>query len=128
VVAELRVLLVEDDAMNVKFFQRAAARHERSVIDVANSGREAIELARGGGYVAVFLDLHLPDLDGREVLAQMRSDGSLDSTPVIISTADSSLATQRELQDLGVDGFLIKPIDLGALDQLLEHLRPEPTD
>jgi CheY-like chemotaxis protein len=55
----------------------------------------------------VLLDLHMPELDGFEVLRQLRADG--DATPVIAVSADASTPTQERVIAAGADGFVSKP-------------------
>ena len=86
-----RVLIVDDDAVQLRLTSEVAARAGFQPI-TATSGQQALDLLRADLRIgAVVLDLVMPDLDGMAVLEQMRH-GRI-ATPVIVQTADPSLET-----------------------------------
>ncbi len=111
------VLIVEDEPRIATFVARglAAAGYAWTV---EASGTVAAELATSGDYDLVLLDIGLPDIDGFEVLARIRREGS--SVPVIMLTARTSAAdTVAGLQG-GADDYVPKPFDF---DELLARIR-----
>lgn len=93
----------------------------------AMMGRLGLELAREHHPDVVLLDLHLPDLSGEEVLAELRADASTREIPVVILTAD---ATRRQLDALlgaGAAAYLTKPIGVLRLLEVVDDLVGEPT-
>lgn len=86
----------------------------------ANDGYVALQLARELAPDAVVLDLMLPGKGGLEVLAELRADEHLGSTPVLVITAWSE--TREDLVAAGADDFLAKPFDPDELRVMLEKM------
>jgi CheY-like chemotaxis protein len=80
--------------------------------------------------VLVLLDLHLPDMDGEQVLQRLRDDPATASIPVVIVSADATPGRVQRLVTAGAVGYLTKPIDvrelLRFLDEATEQRPPEP--
>jgi DNA-binding response OmpR family regulator len=124
-----RILIVEDEARITSFLEKGL-KSNGFVTSVAGDAREGLELARGGGFDLVILDLGLPDRDGMEVLSELRERDT--RTPVIILTArDGVTDTVRGLES-GADDYVPKPF---RFEELLARVRlrlrdqraPEPT-
>lgn len=118
----IEVLLVEDDPGDVLITREALADakvlHNLHVVD---NGEAAVEfLRRSGPYEEVprpdliFLDLNLPRLDGREVLAIIKGDEGLRQIPVIVLTTSSIDQDVARSYDLHANAFVTKPVDLDA--------------
>jgi chemotaxis family two-component system response regulator Rcp1 len=93
-------------------------------------GEEALEfLHRRLKYVQaprpdlILLDLGLPKIDGRDVLANIKSDDELRRIPVVIMTASTSENDRIESERLDVDAYLTKPVDLGKFLALVKELK-----
>ena len=110
-----RVLVVEDDAQ-MRRFLRATLRRAFSVVE-AVSGKEALGLASSWNPEVVLLDLGLPDLDGRDVLRQIREWSAV---PVIVVSARGQEAEKVAALDAGADDYLTKPF---GTEELLARLR-----
>lgn len=111
------ILIVEDETRIASFLTkglRAAGFVPRSTA----LGREAVELALQGGLDLILLDVGLPDIDGFEVLAQMRGQGI--STPVIMLTARSSVSDRVAGLQGGADDYMPKPF---SFEELLARIR-----
>lgn len=109
----MRVLVIEDEvrlAENIAAGLREGAGY---AVDVAYDGQEALLLCAVRTYDLVLLDLMLPKLPGREVLAKLRTADVV--TPVLVLTAVSEMSSTIELLNLGADDYLTKPFDLGEL-------------
>jgi DNA-binding response OmpR family regulator len=115
--AEMRLLLVEDDTKLVRALTLGLER-EGYVVDAAESGDLAMELARATDYEGVVLDLMLPGIDGFTVCRQLRSEGRW--MPVLMLTARTDVTDRIRGLDAGADDYLIKPFDFG---ELLARLR-----
>jgi CheY-like chemotaxis protein len=87
-------------------------------------GRLGLDLAREHQPHLVLLDLHLPDLGGERVLAELRADEATRDIPVVILSAD---ATRDRAQFLaaGAQAYLTKPIDLRRLLEVLDQFLAE---
>jgi two-component system OmpR family response regulator len=111
--------LVEDDrglAAGIAAALRGAGHH----VDLADCGREALRLARAATYDSCVLDLGLPDMDGIDVLRDMRAAAL--GFPVLILTARDALDDRIRGLDAGADDYLVKPFALGELEARLRAL------
>jgi CheY-like chemotaxis protein len=115
----LSVLLVEDDPGDILMAQEAIAEQPvRSDLHIARDGVEAMDYLRGstsGGATPtpdlVLLDLNLPRMDGREVLAEIRSDARLTHLPVVVLTTSSSEDDVLTSYRLHANAYVTKPSD-----------------
>ena len=109
----MRILLVEDnDALATWLHKLLRGAHLE--VDVARDGEEADIMTRDGSYQTILLDLGLPKHSGLEVLRRLRS--RRDPVPVIVLTANDSLATRITSLDAGADDYLAKPFDSEELE------------
>ena len=113
----MRLLLVEDDTKLVRALTLGLER-EGYVVDAAESGDLAMELARATDYEGIVLDLMLPGIDGFTVCRQLRSEGRW--MPVLMLTARTDVTDRIRGLDAGADDYLVKPFDFG---ELLARLR-----
>jgi signal transduction histidine kinase/ActR/RegA family two-component response regulator len=114
--AGLRLLLVEDNAVNMLIADSLLRGWGAAVVQ-ATDGRQALETVEreGGRFDAVLLDMHMPVMSGYEALAQLRQRYSATALPVIALTA-AALSSERErCMALGANGFVTKPIDAPRL-------------
>lgn len=109
----MRLLLVEDDAPIAASLQRAL-RRSGNAVDVSANGRSALDAIGEADYDCVILDLGLPDIDGTEVLRQVRRQNQ--HTPVVILSAREDAPDRILGLDLGADDYVPKPFDLGELE------------
>ncbi|MFT5164632.1 MAG: two-component system OmpR family response regulator [Alteromonadaceae bacterium] len=113
----MRILLVEDDSQLAQGLQQSL-RHEGFVVNHVENGKAALNALAVPDQDMVILDLGLPDIDGLEVLRQLR-DRKID-IPVIILTARDSIENKVKGLDFGADDYLVKPFDIS---ELLARLR-----
>jgi len=115
------VLHIEDNLSNLTLVERVLA--QRADIDVvaAMYGRLGLELARQHHPAIVLLDLHLPDLDGEQVLQRLRDDPATASIPVVIVSADANPGRVQRLISAGATAYLTKPIDVRELLRLVDE-------
>lgn len=125
----INILLVEDNPADVRLTQEALkeAAHARTRLHVAGDGVEALEfLHRQGSFAAaprpdlMLLDLNLPRVDGRQVLAEVKGDPELRRIPVVVLTTSPSEDDILHAYDQHVNSYIRKPVDL---DQFLHVLR-----
>ena len=110
------VLVVEDDVPVRNLMITTLKTHDYKFLTAAN-GSEAILLASSHNPDVVFLDLGLPDMDGIDVIRQIRSWSNM---PVIVISARSDDTDKIEALDSGADDYLTKPF---SVDELLARLR-----
>jgi len=128
--APIDVLLVEDSPGDVRLTQEALRDANRAVrLHVAVDGVEAmIFLKREGRHVRaprpdlILLDLNLPKMDGREVLAQIKADEGLRTIPTIILTTSEAEADITKSYQLRANCFLSKPVELEAFENLVKSI------
>jgi CheY-like chemotaxis protein len=123
--APLRILLAEDDEFSAQLMDKLLGRRGHRV-RLASHGREALALAGQGTFDLMLLDVHLPELDGIEVVRGIRerervAGGHL---PVIALTARSRREDRERCLAAGVDDFLTKPISAAGVLAAIERLVP----
>jgi len=126
----IQVLLVEDRPGDVRLTQEAFRDANRSIhLHVAGDGVEAMAfLRREGAYRdaprpdLILLDLNLPKMDGRQVLAHIKEDGNLKTIPtVILTTSDAEVDIVKSYQ-LQANCYLTKPVQLDAFESLVKSI------
>jgi two-component system, sensor histidine kinase and response regulator len=76
----------------------------------------------------VLMDMQMPEMDGLEATRCIRAlDGAASRIPIIAMTANARPEDRQACLDAGMDAYLSKPLDLAALRDTLEHLRPRPS-
>ncbi len=113
----MKVLYVEDDLEAQAFVGRALGE-SGFVVDLAGDGAAGLELAVRGGHDVIILDVRLPDMNGFDVLRELRGSG--DETPVIFLSAQGEVTDRIDGLNLGADDYLTKPF---AFAELLARIR-----
>lgn len=113
---KIRILIADDE---VEFASTLATRLElrQFAARVANSGQEALAAIEKETPDILLLDLKMPDLDGLEVLAKLRV--GYPQLKVIILTGHGSFEAGREGMELGAVDYIMKPVDLSRLIQII---------
>jgi CheY-like chemotaxis protein len=126
----IEVLLVEDDPGDVLMTKEAFDDHKvKNNLSVVNDGVEALAFLRREGKYAdaptpdlILLDLNLPRKDGREVLAEIKSDADLALIPVVVLTTsglhDDVIASYR----LHANAYVTKPVDFEQFIQVVRQI------
>jgi chemotaxis family two-component system response regulator Rcp1 len=123
----LEVLLVEDNTGDVRLMQEAFRDANRAIhLHVASDGVEAMTFLRRQGVYAdaprpdlILLDLNLPRMDGREVLADIKEDDALKTIPTVILTTSEAEADIVKSYQLHANCYLSKPVQLQAFEKLV---------
>ena len=116
------VLYIEDNLSNLRLVERVFESRPDVELITAGQGRLGLDLARQHRPALVLLDLHLPDINGNEVLEQLRADPATAAMPVIMLSADATARQSQRLLAAGADAYLTKPLDVRALLSLLDEL------
>lgn len=109
------IVYIEDNLSNVKLVERLIDRLPEVRLIPAMQGKLGIDLTRRHHPDLVLLDLHLPDLHGREVLEQLKRDPATAAIPVVVVSADATPGQVERLIAGGAADYLAKPIDLDLL-------------
>ncbi|HWD92081.1 MAG TPA: response regulator [Verrucomicrobiae bacterium] len=125
------ILFVEDDADDVALTMAAFRRaNVKNSIHVAHDGIEAMEYLFGEAGnrglknrpKLILLDLHLPRLDGMEVLRRIKADENARTIPVIILTSSQTSSQMLECRRLGAEFYIVKPVDFKRFCQVVPRL------
>jgi len=124
------VLLVEDSPGDVRLTQEALRDANQSVhLHVATDGVEAMQFLRREGSHAgapcpdlILLDLNLPRMDGREVLALIKEDAHLKTIPTIILTTSAAESDITRSYRLQANCYLTKPVQLDAFESVVRSI------
>ena len=119
----MRILIVEDQVKMASLLRRGL-REEGLAADVAQTGDDAIWMARATEYDAIVLDVMLPGTDGFEVCRRLRDGGTW--SPVLMLTARDSVDDRVAGLDAGADDYLTKPFSFAELLARLRALVRRP--
>jgi len=114
------ILVVEDNARNMKLFRDVLRANGYRTLE-ATSGEQAIALTKEHEPDLVLMDIRLPGIDGVEALVRLRGVERTASTPVLAVTAQAMRGDREQFLAAGFDGYLSKPIDVGALLSIVEE-------
>ena len=112
------ILVVDDDKSILRTFTRILQKSGYE-IDVAETGKEAMEKAENNHFDLALVDIRLPDMDGTDLLAKLKKP--LQHTVKIMITGFPSLETGVKALDEGADAYLVKPVKPQELLMLLEE-------
>jgi CheY-like chemotaxis protein len=126
----IEVLLVEDNPGDVRLTKEAFLEANKTInLQVASDGVEAMEFLRRTGAQRhaprpdlILLDLNLPRMDGREVLAHIKQDVSLKLIPTVILTTSNAEADIVKSYQLQANCYLTKPVQLEAFEALVKSI------
>ena len=126
-----RILLTEDNDINQQIAIELLEGTGATVM-VANNGREAVEILSNGPqpppFDAVLMDLQMPEMDGYQATAKLRSDARFAALPIIAMTAHATIEERQRCLDAGMNDHVSKPIDPDNLfSTLMRWSRPRPT-
>lgn len=117
---DLKILLADDNIVNQKVGIRILERLGFKA-DLAANGREAVEALRNKDYDIIFMDIHMPELDGFEASKYIRSEFGKVKNPVLIAMTANSLDEQKgKVQSSGMNDFISKPIRSEELQKCLD--------
>ncbi len=126
------ILLIEDESglanqivhylRNLGGYRVHVSKRGRDALDYVNSNRRRIDL--------IALDLHLPDMDGQDLIKTLRSKSATSDVPVIAIARDprNSAAERRQVLDLGVARYLNRPVEIADLVSDIEQILPDQSE
>ena len=126
VAPEAKVLVVDDNAMNLKVMARLLLPYQIKTV-MALGGQEALRKLDTMEYDCVFLDHMMPEMDGVETLHRIRQKAGsyFQSLPVIAFTANAIGGAREMFMEEGFDDFIAKPIELSVLERMLHRYIPK---
>ncbi len=122
-----KILIIEDDQGILKFLRRGLT-YEGYEVEVAEEGKEGLELAEEEPPDLVILDLMLPGMDGLEVCRRLRAEGDV---PILMLTAKDETNDRVTGLDMGADDYMVKPFEfkelLARIRALMRRAQPSQT-
>lgn len=115
------ILVVEDSADNLAMISLDLQQQNYRVVTASN-GEDAVKIAAQTNPDLILMDINLPELDGLAATRRILDIETLRDVPVIAVTAFGTEGFQRAAYDVGVAGYLTKPIDLDRMHQLIARL------
>ena len=116
-----RILYIEDNFSNVTLVDQMLAERPGIELMTAMQGRVGLELARQHAPDLILLDLHLPDMPGWQVLAQLKADQLTREIPVVVISADATAPQINRLLSAGARAYLTKPLDLTEFFRVIDE-------
>ena len=116
-----RVLVVEDNELNLKLFSDLLRAHDFAV-EAVRDGREAVERARAFMPDLVIMDIQMPHVTGYELIVQLKADPDLKHIPVMAVTAYSGREDEDRIRAAGADAYVSKPITLARFMAAVNEL------
>lgn len=117
--------LVVDDSRAIREAMTSMLGREGWIVDVAEDGARALQMARQQKYDLVVTDLEMPELGGFDLIARLRKDERFAQTPIVIITSRANPEHRRRAKDLGVRALVAKPITRRKLlEALASRLEP----
>jgi CheY-like chemotaxis protein len=118
------ILYIEDNPSNLRLLEEILSERSGVRLISAMQGRQGLDLARQHRPDLIFADLHLPDIQGDEVLHEIKRDPALQSTPVVMLSADATPEQIKRLLAAGAREYLTKPLDVAQLLTLIDATLP----
>ncbi|MEL7491775.1 MAG: response regulator [Pseudomonadota bacterium] len=117
---KLSILLAEDNQINA-VLATALIKRAGHQVRVAVNGAEAVEALKTDPYDLVFMDMHMPEMDGLEAAQEIRKlDVDMAAVPIVALTANAMASDRQKCLDAGMDDFLSKPFDPDDFHAMLE--------
>ena len=116
--AKKRIIVIDDDKSILRTFTRILQKRGYE-IDVAETGKEALEKSKKTSYDLALIDIRLPDMDGTDLLVKMQE--TMRGAIKIMITGFPSLETGVKALDEGADAYLVKPVKPEELLALIEE-------
>jgi len=121
----LRILVAEDNAVNQKLAERLLQRRGHTVI-VVDNGRKVLEALQQQSFDLILMDVQMPEINGFEATAAVRekereTGGHL---PIIALTANAMKGDRERCLEVGMDGYVAKPIRAQELFEAIENIIP----
>lgn len=113
-------LYIEDNLPNVQLVQGILARRPEVRLLTAFQGSLGLELAEQHCPDVILLDLHLPDINGDEVLRRLRANPATQNIPIVMISADATPGQIERLLTAGANDYLSKPFDIGHFLSILD--------
>ena len=116
-----RVLIVEDNDLNMKLFHDLLEAHGYDILQTKD-GMEALQLARQHHPDLILMDIQLPEVSGLEVTKWIKEDDDLKAIPVIAVTAFAMKGDEEKIRNGGCEAYIAKPISVTNFLETIERV------
>lgn len=121
----IKLLLVEDNTINQQV-AKETLEQEGFDVSIASDGQDAVQKIRASHFDVVLMDLQMPTMDGYEATRIIRSESKFDDLPIIAMTAHAMNDVRENCLNIGMNGYVTKPIDVDKLlASLVNVIKPD---
>jgi CheY-like chemotaxis protein len=120
----MATILLVDDRRDAVLTIGNQLKSRGFVVRMLNDPTQLMEVLAGGGIDVILMDMNMPEMDGCEATELVKADEGLRHIPIIIFTSHPLPGDEERARLSGCDGFVAKPVDLEALQSLLELYFP----
>src|SRR6202049_2195440 len=121
--AQKRVLIVEDNDLNMKLFNDLLEAHGYHTLQTRD-GVEALRMARQHRPDLILMDIQLPEVSGLEVTKWLKEDDDLRSIPVVAVPAFAMKGDEEKIREGGCEAYIAKPISVASFMRTIERFLP----
>ena len=118
----MRILVVDDFPTTRRIVRSLLKELGFTNVEEAEDGQDALNKLKQGGFEFVVSDWNMPNLDGLEMLKQIRGDDSLKDLPVLMVTAEAKKENIIAAAQAGANGYVVKPFTAATLDEKLNKI------
>jgi two-component system chemotaxis response regulator CheY len=119
---DMRILVVDDFPTMRRIVRSLLKELGFTNVEEAEDGQDALNKLKQGGFEFVVSDWNMPNLDGLEMLKQIRGDDSLKDLPVLMVTAEAKKENIIAAAQAGANGYVVKPFTAATLDEKLNKI------
>ena len=119
------IMVVEDNEINMKLVRSLLALGKFNIIEAVDA-ETGLELAQEKQPDLILMDVQLPGMDGLEATSRLKANPSTKHIPVIALTSYAMDADKEKAQEVGCDGYIIKPIDTRTFLEEIEKFLKKP--
>lgn len=116
-----RILIVDDSEMTRRLISTAIRRFGDIEYEEARDGFEAIQKLAAKEFNLLFVDINMPNINGLELIDYCKQSEHYQQIPIVIISTEDSLRDQEKGLALGAADFLMKPIQLDRLVEVIKH-------
>jgi CheY-like chemotaxis protein len=114
------LLVVEDEPINREIALELLREYDITA-DIAENGRQALEILKTKTFDLVLMDMQMPEMDGLEATRRIRAQSQYTLLPIIAMTANAFAEDRERCLKAGMNDFIVKPVDPQDLKMLLLH-------
>jgi two-component system cell cycle response regulator DivK len=118
--ASHKVLIVEDNVLNMKLFNDLLEAHGYTTLQVMD-GLEVLQIARLHRPDLILMDIQLPVVSGLEITKRLKADEELRGVPVLAVTAFAMQGDEEKIRQAGCDDYMTKPISIAGFMKAVEY-------